>query len=141
VVRGTLRTRYGFRQPAQAGRDRTWKSCSWSRLLAAPKSVTYKRSLQAVGEIASRVGGIEDTHEVGKQAQPSESVDGRLRRFGFLFPMHVGHEGNVDECKVLRSNTELELSHRLDERCGFNVTNGSTELKQTINRRGMIAIG
>ena len=80
------------------------------------------------------------THEVGKQAEPSKSVDGRLCGLSFLFSVHVGNEGNVYECKVLRSNAELELSHRLDEGCGFNVTNSSTELKQPMNTRGIIGL-
>ena len=49
--------------------------------------------------------------------------------------MQLGHEGNVDECEVIFSNTELELSHRLDERCGFDVTDGPSELERIVNNR------
>ena len=65
-------------------------------------------------------------------------MDGRLRWFRFLFSVHFGYEGNVDERKVLRSNTELELSHCLDNGCRFDVTDGSTELKQAISSCGML---
>ena len=68
-------------------------------------------------------------------------MDGRLCGLSFLFPVHIRHERNVDERKVLRSNTELELSHRLDEGCGFNVTDSSTELKRTINSSSMVGFG
>jgi len=47
----------------------------------------------------------------------------------------------VDERKVLRSNTELELSHCLDEGCRFDVADGSTELKRAISNDGMLRFG
>lgn len=56
-------------------------------------------------------------------------MDSCLRGLRFLFPVHIGHEGNVDERKVLRPNTELELPHRLNEGRGFDVANSSAELK------------
>ena len=37
-------------------------------------------------------------------------------------------EGNVDQGKVLGTDSELELSHGLDEGGRLNITNGSTEL-------------
>ena len=73
------------------------------------------------------------THDVGEQPETSQSVDCGLCGFRFLFPMHIGHERNVDECKVIRSNAELELPHGLDERCRFNVTNSSAQLKNVVN--------
>jgi hypothetical protein len=37
-------------------------------------------------------------------------------------------EGNVDQGKVLVANSELELTHSLDEWRRFDITNGTTEL-------------
>ena len=49
--------------------------------------------------------------------------------------MHFGYERNVDKCKIICSNAELELSHRLDERCRFDVTDGSTKLEHTVKQQ------
>ena len=91
-----------------------------------------------VGEIATRIGWTENTHDVRKQTEPSESMDGRLCGFRFLLPVHLGHEGDVDERKVFWASTELELSHRLDEGRRLNITNSSTELQKTMNKKGRI---
>ena len=104
-----------------------------------------RRSQQPTGDLCKQLakplqgrGWIGKTHNVRKQAKSSQSMDGRLCGFRFLFSVHLGHEGNVDKCKVLRSNTELELSHCLDEGCRFDITDGSTELKQAISDYGML---
>ena len=86
--------------------------------------------------VALRIGWIWNTHKVRKQAKPSKSMNGRLRGFCFLFPMHIRHKGNVDECEILRSNAELELPHCLNERCRFDVTNSSSELEKNAEQQG-----
>jgi hypothetical protein len=83
--------------------------------------------------VGSQLDLIVNTHDVRKQTEPSQGVDCGLCGFCLLFPVHVGHERNVDECKVIRSNTELELPHRLNERRRLNVTNSSTQLEHAVN--------
>ena len=56
-------------------------------------------------------------HDIREQTKPSQCVDCRLCGLCLLFSVHIWHERNMDERKVLRSNTELELSHSLDKRC------------------------
>ena len=42
--------------------------------------------------------------------------------------MHIHHKRDMDEGKVLRADTELELAHSFDKWGGFYVTNGATQL-------------
>lgn len=54
---------------------------------------------------------------------------GRLGRFRFLLSMHIGDERDMNKCKVIISNSKLELAHGLDERRGLDVTYGASELE------------
>jgi hypothetical protein len=42
--------------------------------------------------------------------------------------MHVRHKRDVDECKILVADTELELSHSLNKGRRLDVANGSAKL-------------
>lgn len=51
-----------------------------------------------------------------------------------------GDERDVDKSKVFMADSELELTHGLDERHRFNITNGTTELiaiNKTYKKRAM----
>jgi hypothetical protein len=47
--------------------------------------------------------------------------------------VHVRHERDVDERKVLVTNTELELPHRLYKGRGLDITNRSAELSDRLS--------
>ena len=59
----------------------------------------------------------------------SEVSDGRLGGLGLLLSSNDRDQGHVEDGKVLVSDSELELSHRLNERSRLNVSNSSTELQ------------
>ena len=55
-------------------------------------------------------------------------MHGGLGGLRLLLTVHVGHERDVDECKVVVADAELELTHGFDEGGGFDVTNCAAEL-------------
>ena len=57
------------------------------------------------------------TYQIREETKSTESVDGGLRWFCLLFTVHIGNQRHVDKCKVLVTDTELELPHGLDEGC------------------------
>ena len=57
-------------------------------------------------------------------------MDGGLCGVWLLLAMHVGDQGDMDESKVLVSDTELELSHCFYEWRRFNVTDSTTQLNR-----------
>ena len=73
-------------------------------------------------------GRGEKTYEVRKETEAAEGVDGGLGRLRFLFAVHVGNEGDVDEGKVVVADAELELTHGFYEGCGLDVADGASEL-------------
>lgn len=60
-------------------------------------------------------------------------MDGGLRGFCLLLAVHIGNQGDMDESEVLVSDAELELSHCLDKRRGFDVTDRTTQLNRGKN--------
>lgn len=67
-------------------------------------------------------------NQVGEKAQTSEVSHTGLGRLCLLFAADDGDEGDVDKSKVFVADSELKLTHGLDERHRFNITNGTTEL-------------
>jgi len=43
--------------------------------------------------------------------------------------MHIGNERDMNKCKVIMSDSKLELAHGFDERRGLDVTYGASELQ------------
>ena len=70
------------------------------------------------------------TNQIREKPKTAQCVDGGLGRFCFLFAMHIGNQGDVNESEVLVTDAELELSHCLDERCRLNVTDCTTQLNR-----------
>lgn len=68
------------------------------------------------------------SYQVRREAETAQVADAGLSWLSLQLAVDGGHERNVDESKVLRSNAELELTQSLDERCRFDVSDGSTEL-------------
>lgn len=73
------------------------------------------------------------TDQVSNETQPSQSVDGRLCRFGFLLAVHVWDQGYVNQREILVSYTELELTHRFDKGRRLDVSDRSSELCDAIS--------
>ena len=64
----------------------------------------------------------------------------RLRRFRLLFTMHVGDERYMNERKVVVTDAKLELTHRFDERCRFDISDSTAKLqgeRNSVNKREM----
>jgi len=55
-------------------------------------------------------------------------MHGRLCRLRLLLAVQIGDERDVDKGEIGGADAELELAHGFDERCGFDVANGSSEL-------------
>jgi hypothetical protein len=68
------------------------------------------------------------TYDVRKKTETAKSVHGSLGRPGLLLAVQVGHQRDVDACKVGVPNPELELAHRFDKRSRLDVTYGPAEL-------------
>jgi hypothetical protein len=66
------------------------------------------------------------THQVWQQTQTPQIPHTSLSRLGLLLSTNNDDQTDVDQGEVLVADPELELSHRFDERCRFNVTDGST---------------
>jgi hypothetical protein len=47
--------------------------------------------------------------------------------------VHIGNERDMYQCEVFMTDTELKLSHRLDEWCRFDVANSTTKLRPFLN--------
>jgi hypothetical protein len=83
---------------------------------------------------ASALAGYEhernlvETDQVRQQAEPAEGVHGCLCRLCLLLSMHIRHERDVYERKVLVTNAELELPHCLYKGRGLDIANRSAEL-------------
>jgi hypothetical protein len=73
------------------------------------------------------------TDQVWKQAQAAQSMHGSLCWFCLLLAMHVRDERYVNQSKVFVAYAELKLAHCLDERSRFNITHGSSKLKDNVN--------
>lgn len=58
-------------------------------------------------------------------------MHGRLCRLRLLLSVQIGDERDVDKGEIGGADAELELPHGFDERCGFDVANGSSELDYT----------
>ena len=67
--------------------------------------------------ITIAVSMMSRAYQIGEETKSTEGVDGGLRWFCLLFTVHIGDQRHVDKCKVLVTNTGLELPHGLDERC------------------------
>lgn len=67
-------------------------------------------------------------YQVGQETETSQIPDTGLCRFRLLLSSNDGDEGNVDQSEVLGTDSELELSHRLDEGSGLDVTDSPTKL-------------
>lgn len=81
---------------------------------------------QAINAVSKATAG--ETYKVGDEAETTKVTDTGLGGFRLLLTAKVGDQGDVDESKVVVANTELELTHGLDERSRLNVTNGTSEL-------------
>jgi len=73
-------------------------------------------------------GWLQNADQVGQKTKTSEIPYTCLCRFRLLLSANDGNEGNVYQSEVLGSNSELELSHGLDERCRFDITDCTTKL-------------
>lgn len=80
----------------------------------------------------TRLKKVKLTNQIGEESKSTKSMDGRLGGLRLLFTMHIGDQRDVDQSKVLVSDTELKLAHRLHEGRGFNVTNRTTKLSRTL---------
>ena len=69
-----------------------------------------------------------ETDQVRQQAEPAEGVHGCLCRLCLLLSVHIRHERDVYERKVLVTNAELELPHCLYKGRGLDIANRSAEL-------------
>lgn len=58
---------------------------------------------------------MQRTNQVGSQSQTTEISNTGLGRFRLEFSINGRYETDVEESKVVVTNTELELSHRFDE--------------------------
>ena len=67
--------------------------------------------------ITIAVSMMSRAYQIGEETKSTEGVDGGLRWFCLLFTVHIGNQRHVDKCKVLVTDTELELPHGLDEGC------------------------
>ena len=72
-------------------------------------------------------------YKVGQKTKTTQGVNCCLCWFRFLFAVHIGNQGDVDESKVLVAYAELELSHSFDKWRGLNITNSSAELRTNVN--------
>ena len=96
-----------------------------------------KRARTSTGDLRCMTGqlgpreGDEIAHEVGSESKSSQISNTGLSRFRFEFSVDRRDERDVDEGEVVGADAELELSHRLDERCGFDISNGSTQLRNS----------
>ncbi len=68
------------------------------------------------------------THQIRQQTQAPQVPDTRLSRLGLLLAADDRDERDIDQCKVLMADAELELAHRLDERRALDVADSSAEL-------------
>lgn len=71
-------------------------------------------------------------YQVGEESQTANITDSGLSRLRLLLAVHIDDERNVDERKVVWSDAELELTHRLDEWRRLDVTDCSSELCTTL---------
>mmetsp|Transcript_21841 Transcript_21841/g.45913 ORF Transcript_21841/g.45913 Transcript_21841/m.45913 type:complete len:408 (+) Transcript_21841:412-1635(+) len=67
----------------------------------------------------------------GTQPQTPQIPHSVLRGFRLLFFPHDGHEGHEREAKVGRTDPELELTQRLEEDGGFDVSHRPSHFDQT----------
>ena len=67
------------------------------------------------------------SNQIGGQSEASKVPDSRLCRLRFLFTIDEGNERDVDQSKVFVADSELELTHGFNKRCGFNVSDGAAE--------------
>jgi len=79
-------------------------------------------------------GRREWTNEIREKTESTKISDGSLGRLGLLLSSDDGDEGDVEDGEVLVSDSELELSHGLDERSRLDISNGSTELHERTGR-------
>jgi hypothetical protein len=82
----------------------------------------------AIWSSACAQAHCQEADQIGQETETSKIPDTSLGRFCLLLSTNDGDEGNVDQSEVLGTDSELELSHSLNERCRFDITNGSTEL-------------
>ena len=79
------------------------------------------------------------THDdVGEQTTGTQGPHRLLDRLGLLFThrSHHGNQGNMNVEEVFNTNTELELTKGFDERAGFDISHGSSQLDNTHLRLG-----
>lgn len=69
----------------------------------------------------------QETHDIRQQAQTPQIPHTRLSRFRLLFTSDDRNQTNVNQRKVLVTDSELELSHGFDERSTLDITDCTTE--------------
>ena len=79
-----------------------------------------------------------ETDQVRQKAEPAQGVHSCLGRLCFLLSVHVRNERDVDERKVLVTDAELELPHRLDEGCRLDIANRSAKLSDRLSNKARI---
>jgi len=67
-------------------------------------------------------------YQIRKQTQSTKIAHTSLSGLGLLLSTNDRDEGNVDQGKVFVTDSELELSHSLNEGCRLDVSHRSTEL-------------
>lgn len=67
-------------------------------------------------------------YQIWEKTQSSQISDTGLSGLGLLFSTNDRDEGDVNQGKVLVTDSELELAHGLDEWRGFDITDGTAEL-------------
>jgi len=67
-------------------------------------------------------------YQIREKTQSSQITDTGLSGLGLLFSTNDRDEGDVNQGKVLVTNSELELTHGLDEWRGFDITDSTAEL-------------
>ncbi len=68
-------------------------------------------------------------YQVREKTQSSKISDTSLSGLGFLFTSNNRDERDVNQSEVFMSDSELELSHCLDERCRLDISDCSSELQ------------
>lgn len=70
------------------------------------------------------------TNEIREKTESTKISDGGLGRLGLLLSTNDRDEGDVEDGEIFVSDSELELSHGLDERSRLDISDGSTELQE-----------
>lgn len=98
------------RGPVQAEPDRTWRPCPWS-----PEAKGSHIGTQSTHKLDAE--SVCSTHQVRQKTCATEILDTSLSRLGLLLATNNGDQRDVDERKVVVSDSPLELTQSLDEGC------------------------